>query len=70
MTQRISYKEKLGQYEKGQYRFKAPPVCTARWDTDAWIKFIDAYNGWYNIREADEIFDEDLEAAADYFDRL
>lgn len=45
----MDYNQKLDQYKNGQYRFKAPPVCTARWDDDAWIKWIDACNGWDNI---------------------
>ena len=66
----MEYQQKIEQYNKGQYRFKAPPVCTARWNTGAWIKWIDTCSGWYNVSEADEISAEDLEAAADYFDNL
>ena len=42
----MDYQDKLYKYENGHYRFKAPPVCTARWDTESWIKFIDSYDGW------------------------
>lgn len=32
-------------YRAGKYRFNAPPVCTARWDDDAWIRYIDNGGG-------------------------
>ena len=62
--------EKSYAYGKGLYKFKAPPVCTALWDKNAWIRWIDRCDGWYNIREAEEISHEDLEAAAEYYDKL
>lgn len=37
---------KIKLYENGNYIFKAPPVCTAKWTPDSWIKFIDSYNGF------------------------
>ena len=43
----MELKEKLTKYEKGEYSFSVPPVCTANWDTKAWVKWIDACNGWY-----------------------
>ena len=43
--------EKRIMYKNGQYQFKAPPVCTAQWDIDAWIKFVDTCNGWRPVRE-------------------
>lgn len=42
----LTHEEKLEKYRAGDYLFKAPPVCTAAWDDAAWIKFIDACNGW------------------------
>lgn len=38
--------QKRELYAKGQYKFKAPPVCTAYWSDADWIKYISAYNGW------------------------
>jgi len=38
--------EKRALYRAGKYRFRAPPVCTALWDEQAWINYIDAGNGW------------------------
>ena len=66
----LSYEQKIELYNDGKYRFKAPPVCTARWDTGAWIKWIDACKGWIVNPEVDEINLEDLQAAADYYDKL
>lgn len=43
---KLSYDQKLEKYKNGEYVFKPPPVCTARWDDDSWIKFIDASNNW------------------------
>lgn len=43
MSAPITKRQALGI---GAYRFKAPPVCTAFWDSQAWIKWIDACNGW------------------------
>ena len=42
----LTYAQKIAAYEAGLYRFKVPPVCTARWERDDWIAYIDAYNGW------------------------
>lgn len=42
----MTEQEKWEAYAKGQYRFKAPPVCTAGWSDGAWIRYIDSYNGW------------------------
>ena len=66
----MDHETKRALYESGSYRFKAPPVPAAMWTTENWIMFIDAYNGWIENSEADEISPEDLEAAADYFDKL
>lgn len=33
-------------YDKGLYRFNAPPVCTALWSRQNWITYIDAGRGW------------------------
>lgn len=41
-------------YDKGFYRFKAPPVCTAYWNRSDWIKFIDSYNGWITPEQITE----------------
>jgi len=27
-------------YNAGQYKFQAPPVCTARWDSEAWMNWV------------------------------
>ena len=67
---KLTYEEKVLKYNKGDYHFKAPPVCTYYWTTDSWVKWIDSYNGWNNRSEADEISPEDLEAAGDHYDRL
>lgn len=37
---------KLYAYIRGQYRFKAPGVCTRLWTDENWIAFIDSYKGW------------------------
>ncbi len=66
----LTHEQKLFGYRNGLYRFKAPPVCTANWNTESWIKWIDACDGWFNIAEADEASIEDLETAAEYYDRL
>jgi len=42
----MTYEQKVTMYRAGQYRFKCPPVCTAFWDTDSWIKWIDACGAW------------------------
>ena len=47
----MEYQQKIEQYNKGQYRFKAPPVCTAGWDMGAWIKWIDADQDADSIQE-------------------
>ena len=43
---KLTYQQKLEKYKKGEYLFPAPPVCTVRWDDDAWIKYIDGHKGW------------------------
>jgi len=37
---------KVAAYRAGRYWFPPPPVCTALWDEDAWIRFIDKDGGW------------------------
>lgn len=46
--------DKETMYDKGFYRFKAPPVCTAYWNRSDWIKFIDSYNGWITPEQITE----------------
>jgi len=53
--------QKMEMYKNGEYRFKAPPVCTGRWDDAAWIAFIDAYDGWTPKEPID--YDQVKEAA-------
>jgi hypothetical protein len=36
-----------GEATGWSYRFRAPPVCTARWDDHDWIKFIG--NRWFRV---------------------
>ena len=43
---KYTYEEKLEMYNKGQYRFGAPSVCTHYWNIEDWIKWIDAGNRW------------------------
>jgi len=33
-------------FQKGFYSFPPPPVSTIRWDTEAWIRFIDKEGKW------------------------
>lgn len=33
-------------YFRGKWQAIAPPVCTANWLVDDWIKLIDACEGW------------------------
>ena len=42
----FTHEQKAEMYRKGEYQFKAPPVCTARWTHLSWISFIEGYNGW------------------------
>jgi hypothetical protein len=35
-------------YETGQYRIEVPYVTTGGWDVRAWMRWIDACDGWYN----------------------
>lgn len=60
---------KITMFRTGKYRFKAPPVPTSDWNEDSWIRWVDSYNGWYNMKKEEEISPEDLEAAADLFDK-
>ena len=39
-------KERYEKYINNEYRFTAPPVCTARWSSSAWVDYIDSQNGW------------------------
>ncbi len=42
----LTLEEKKEKYASGQYRFKAPPVCTALWGEASWIRWIDSGHGW------------------------
>ena len=47
----LTLERKLDMYRRGWYKFKAPPVCTGYWDTVAWVKWIDACNGWLPMED-------------------
>lgn len=38
--------DKLCKFRRGEYVFKAPPVCTTFWDEDDWVNYIDINNWW------------------------
>ena len=38
--------QKIAMYEADEFVFPAPPVPHARWDRDAWIRYIDSKGGW------------------------
>ena len=42
----LTDEQKRKKYDRGEYRFRAPTVCTDQWDTESWIKFIDSCDGW------------------------
>jgi len=42
----FTYEQKAEMYRKGEYQFKAPPVCTARWTDLSWINWIETNDGW------------------------
>lgn len=39
-------------YRRGGYSFRVPPVCTANWDEEAWIKYIDLGGGIWQPEKA------------------
>lgn len=39
-------KLKSQAYKDGEYKVPTPPVPTTGWDEEAWIKYIDACDGW------------------------
>ena len=47
----MTYDEKVKAYNEDKWSCPVPPVCTARWDVDSWIKWIDAEGHW-NTKEA------------------
>lgn len=42
----LTPEQKRVLYKNGHYVFRPPPVPSANWDTDAWIRFIDSGHGW------------------------
>ena len=51
----LTDEEKRRRFRAGEYRFKAPPVCTVFWGEGDWIKWVDACEGWTaEGREDDE----------------
>lgn len=38
--------EKSRMYDAGEYVIRVPDVTTGRWDRAAWIKWVDACDGW------------------------
>lgn len=38
--------DKKRKYDTGEYTMPVPPVCTNHWDSECWIKFIDANGRW------------------------
>ena len=42
----MSEEQKKEAYKEGWYVFSVPPVCTAYWTDEDWIKWIDGCNGW------------------------
>ena len=39
-TREITYDEAVRRYHTGDYTMRVPPVCTANWDDNSWIKWI------------------------------
>jgi hypothetical protein len=39
--------EKRKAYREGRYNCEVPPVCTAYWNEDDWIRFIEETGGFY-----------------------
>ncbi len=46
---------KIEMYEAGAYSFPPPPVCTAGWDREAWIRFIDQNGRWHTDERPAEV---------------
>ena len=44
ITPAIEQKRKL--YRAGRYICPPPDVCSAQWNEDAWIAFVDAFGKW------------------------
>lgn len=42
----MTYAMKRVKFRAGKYKFKVPPACTAWWDTDTWITWIDLEGVW------------------------
>lgn len=38
--------QKRALYQAKKYVFRPPPVTTANWDEESWIRYIDGQNGW------------------------
>ena len=45
--------EKRKAYRDGRYNCEVPPVSTAYWNEDDWIRFIEKTGGFYD-RQADD----------------
>ena len=47
----MTYEQKLAAYILGDWCCIVPTVCTARWDADSWIKWIDKHGIWMKGKE-------------------
>ena len=73
----FTHEQKAEMYRKGEYQFKAPPVCTARWTHLSWINWIERNDGWLPAhtinqelveKKADEIYQWIQDAVGDVTD--
>lgn len=42
----LTWDQKVQLYREGRYAFPPPPVCTARWTEDSWIRYVDLHGVW------------------------
>ena len=45
-TPTLTDEQKTELYRAGKYTFPIPPVCHAKWDEAAWIRYVDAHGRW------------------------
>ena len=43
--------KKIDLYRKGHYGFSCPSVCTMMWTEKDWIAYIDACEGWREVKK-------------------
>jgi len=50
-TTNLTMDEKRVLFHADKFKFIPPPVCSAGWTVDSWIKWIDTCNGWLVEKE-------------------